>query len=489
MTTFLRNQISPNNIKFYKSLGQLIKDYRKWRKLSQEKLSELIGISFRELQNWEKDRCRAGIENLHDLSEATGIPMQVCIALNAGQPLFYSLSERRFAYSSAEMIDYPFDMVFKHRTATDDGIIIKPIVISNNRQIQSILSCHRDLYGTKNSLGKDVLKASIKAAPDLNIIALDSWGHYVGHYICLPLSIDVYQDIKKHKVLENYLTPDKISDIISQNEGVFFLYSIFAANWNISHLLLIDRAKYYSKINQKEKFLSAAWASTKESKIGCEKLGMKVVSNYAGQKNQSFALFSETSPAIYETNMDTMLKQCENLQIIETSVDSGNNSRSTCFIGKSSSFDPLIVDKKENKICPNQACSLYGKKGKGNIILNGTYKRKAGLTSKRFICKECGKSFCSRSNTLFYDLRSPEDKVLIALKLLVKGMPLRGVAEVLKVKLDTVRHWLAVAAQDNENINIILKKEMKVSQFHLDALWSFVESNALRKRAALWKTL
>ena len=41
-----------------------------------------------------------------------------------------------------------------------------------------------------------------------------------------------------------------------------------------------------------------------------------------------------------------------------------------------------------------------------------------------------------------FDLRTPEEKVLLALKLLVKGMPLRGVADVSEVKLDTVRQRL-----------------------------------------------
>ncbi|MFH2044743.1 MAG: helix-turn-helix transcriptional regulator [Pseudomonadota bacterium] len=77
MTVLLRKTITSDNITFYKLLGQLIKYYRKWRGLSQEKFSELVGISLRELQNWEMGRCRARIKNLHDLSEASGIPRQV----------------------------------------------------------------------------------------------------------------------------------------------------------------------------------------------------------------------------------------------------------------------------------------------------------------------------------------------------------------------------------------------------------------------------
>lgn len=140
-----------------------------------------------------------------------------------------------------------------------------------------------------------------------------------------------------------------------------------------------------------------------------------------------------------------------------------------------------------NEACPNPKCSLYGKTGKANIVANGTIKTKQGGDRRKFLCKVCGKSFCSRTATIFYDLRTPEEKVLLALKLLVKGMPLRGVADVLDVKLDTVRHWLRIAAEHSEKVNEMLFKELKVSQVELDALWTFVKKNALRQRAMLWK--
>ncbi|MBM4289281.1 MAG: hypothetical protein FJ135_14265 [Deltaproteobacteria bacterium] len=137
--------------------------------------------------------------------------------------------------------------------------------------------------------------------------------------------------------------------------------------------------------------------------------------------------------------------------------------------------------------CPNSECPLYGKKSQGNIVSNGTYQRKGEVTARRFLCRACGHSFCSRAGTIFYDLRSPEERVLMALNLLVKGMPLRGVAEVLGVKLDTVRYWLRVAAEQSEKLDAVLMKELNVSQVELDALWTFVKKNSLRQRAALWK--
>lgn len=137
--------------------------------------------------------------------------------------------------------------------------------------------------------------------------------------------------------------------------------------------------------------------------------------------------------------------------------------------------------------CPNPKCELYGRQGEGNIVSNGSHPDRSGHRVRKFLCRRCGRSFCDRSNTIFYDLRSPEEKVLMALKLLVKGMPLRGVAEVMEVKLDTVRHWLKVAAAQSEAVNSLLLRELKVSQIELDALWTFVKKKQLRQRADLWK--
>jgi transposase-like protein len=128
--------------------------------------------------------------------------------------------------------------------------------------------------------------------------------------------------------------------------------------------------------------------------------------------------------------------------------------------------------------CPNAQCALFGKTGAGNIVSNGTHPAKDGRRLRKFLCRSCGGSFCERTGSIFYDLRSSEKQVMLALKLLVKGMPLRGVADVLEVKLDTVRRWLAVAAEHSEQLNERLLRELKVSQVELDALWSFVKKRS-----------
>jgi hypothetical protein len=65
--------------------------------------------------------------------------------------------------------------------------------------------------------------------------------------------------------------------------------------------------------------------------------------------------------------------------------------------------------------------------------------------------------------------------VFLALKMILKGMNLRGTAEVLDVKLDTVRRWLSIAADHSEKVNKVLMKDLSVDKVELDELWTFVK--------------
>ena len=132
--------------------------------------------------------------------------------------------------------------------------------------------------------------------------------------------------------------------------------------------------------------------------------------------------------------------------------------------------------------CPNDNCKDFGVTGQDNIIGNGTYKSKNGRIRK-YICLSCGKNFSDRTKTAFYDLRTSEKTVLTALKLVVKGTPLRVIAEVLDVKLDTVRGWLQRAAEHCDEVNEILMKDLKVDKVELDELWTFVQKKQFRN----WK--
>jgi len=67
-------------------------------------------------------------------------------------------------------------------------------------------------------------------------------------------------------------------------------------------------------------------------------------------------------------------------------------------------------------------------------------------------------------------------------------MSLRGTAEVLGVKLDTVRRWLRIAAEHSEEINKVLMKDIKVDKVELDELWTFVQKKQFREWSVNQKT-
>lgn len=491
MVSIQGTNISSDNFRPYYSLGHIIKEYRRWRIMSQEKFSESIQISVRELQNWESNRRRARIENLHDLSEFTGIPMQALIALNADQPVWYSLGKRMFHYSLIEQDLMSLGLFINSENPKTD-FLIKYTPITTDKHINSILSCHRDIYGTERPLPMNMIRAAVLLLPNMNNIAFDCWGHYVGHQICLPLKKEVYENIIKSKTIENYLVSMDIKDIISLDEGVLFFYSVYSACTSVSHRLILDGARSLAEIEQKERFLLAAHTATKESITIQNNMGMKPVRDYAHKYN-------ETCPVIYEQKLDVHIrvtgpygwladgfdgqtvKNTEHGSLIDVDKSSFGVDNTLYYHNKIiKSIKPI------SEVCKNPKCRLYHRMQQGNIVSNGTYRTKDGATGRRFLCKTCGKSFCNRTGTIFHGLRSSEDKIIKALKLLLKGMPLQKAANTLGISFNTIRHWLLVATKHCDIINTILGKDPEISQAELDALLAFVKKNSLRQRAALW---
>lgn len=130
--------------------------------------------------------------------------------------------------------------------------------------------------------------------------------------------------------------------------------------------------------------------------------------------------------------------------------------------------------------CPNEECEQFGRTGQGNIIGNGTYATKSGRVRK-YICRTCGRVFCDRTNTMFYDLRTSEDKVILALKLILKGMSQRSIAEVLEVCPKSVSTWLSRASDQSEAITETRLKDLEVPRVEMDELWTFVGKKESRK--------
>ena len=129
--------------------------------------------------------------------------------------------------------------------------------------------------------------------------------------------------------------------------------------------------------------------------------------------------------------------------------------------------------------CPNPDCDQYRLMKRGNVRSIATYGSQSGKR-RIFQCKECGKQFAETQDTVFFDLRTPEEKVMIALKLLLRKVELTAISFALNVTEETTLEWLRRASEKAEEINQHLLREVKGTQVELDELWSFV----LRKHSS-----
>jgi len=123
--------------------------------------------------------------------------------------------------------------------------------------------------------------------------------------------------------------------------------------------------------------------------------------------------------------------------------------------------------------CPNDQCSLFGIAGKGNVTCYGTYMISSGK-ARKYRCHRCGARFCDRTNTAFYDLRTNEDKVQLALEMVTKGMSIRGIADVLKSKPSTIRSWISKASDHCRKVNQVILKDIETPKVEMDELWTIV---------------
>ena len=92
--------------------------------------------------------------------------------------------------------------------------------------------------------------------------------------------------------------------------------------------------------------------------------------------------------------------------------------------------------------CPNRMCESFGLVNEGNITSIATYQTKSGKR-RIFHCSLCKTSFSETRDTVFFDLKTPEDKVMMALKMILVHVSLSGISFVLGVKEETVLGWLA----------------------------------------------
>ena len=123
--------------------------------------------------------------------------------------------------------------------------------------------------------------------------------------------------------------------------------------------------------------------------------------------------------------------------------------------------------------CPNPNCSHCRLMPRGNMSAISTYLSQSGKR-RIFRCSQCEGPFAETRDTVFFDLRSPEEKVIMALKMLLVKVALSDMGFVLGVTAATVLEWLRRAAQQAHEINAHLLRDRPVTQVQRDEMWSCI---------------
>jgi hypothetical protein len=123
--------------------------------------------------------------------------------------------------------------------------------------------------------------------------------------------------------------------------------------------------------------------------------------------------------------------------------------------------------------CPNPDCAHYRLIHRGNISAISTYLTQSG-TRRLFRGGQCEGTFSDTRDTVFFALRTPEEQVMMALKMLLVKVALSDIGFVLGVPEETVLAWLGSAAKKAHEINTPLLRDLPGTEVQLDEMWRVI---------------
>ena len=129
---------------------------------------------------------------------------------------------------------------------------------------------------------------------------------------------------------------------------------------------------------------------------------------------------------------------------------------------------------KSSQYCDNSSCKCFNKVGAGNVKINSRAKGQV-------YCNVCKTIWVITKGTVFFDLRTPIDKVIKVLQCLARGMGLNNTCRQENVSAETTLAWIIKAANHSNEFTQYMQQEMHLEQVQIDEFWSFI----LKKRKIL----
>jgi IS1 family transposase len=130
--------------------------------------------------------------------------------------------------------------------------------------------------------------------------------------------------------------------------------------------------------------------------------------------------------------------------------------------------------------CPHAECPLFKRMNRGNVSAISTYMTESGKR-RIFRCRHCETTFSETQDTVFFDLRTAEEKGMMALKMLLVRVDLSGISFVLGVHEETVLAWLVRAAAKAHEITTHVLRNLPVTHVQLDEMWNCIARKHARE--------
>jgi len=135
----------------------------------------------------------------------------------------------------------------------------------------------------------------------------------------------------------------------------------------------------------------------------------------------------------------------------------------------------------KDRCCLNAECPLHGQFGKGNITKHSFYKTSQGRR-RRYLCKDCKKTFGSTKGTPYYRLHKSRSTFDEVSKMSVEGVDISATARIKNLAPDTVSRWREKAGEHAGRFTDKKLKGFELTELQADEIRTFVD----RKLKPIW---
>ena len=123
--------------------------------------------------------------------------------------------------------------------------------------------------------------------------------------------------------------------------------------------------------------------------------------------------------------------------------------------------------------CQNSNCRYFLKEEGKDIVKRG--KNRAG--HQQYYCNHCRTWFVETLNTPFYHKHLSKSEIIQICKHLVEKNGIRSIERITGHHRDTISRLLEDFARHANSFNDFLINEVKLGQFEVDEVWSFIKKN------------